>query len=108
VKAGDTYTSAECKAMLGERVEEFYNGFRKCVPQIQFAPPEVQAAVTSWSYNVGLGAACSSTLARYARIMEWGQVCDQLPRWNRAGGRVINGLVNRRAEERRLCLSGLD
>lgn len=107
VKAGDSYTVAECEAMLETRVLEFYEGFKACSPQIEAAPIEVQAAVSSWSYNVGLGAACGSTLARYARAGDWQNVCDQLPRWNRAGGRVWQGLVNRRADERGLCLSGL-
>ncbi|WP_425010648.1 glycoside hydrolase family protein [Paracoccus alkanivorans] len=31
-----------------------------------------------------------------------------LPRWNRAGGKVVQGLVNRRTAEQRLCLSALD
>lgn len=27
--------------------------------------------------------------------------------WNRAGGRVVKGLTNRRVAERKLCLEGL-
>jgi GH24 family phage-related lysozyme (muramidase) len=107
VKPGDSYTVAECEAMLETRVLEFYDGVRACAPQIEAAPVEVQAAVTSWAYNVGVGAACRSTLARHLRAGEWRAACEQLPRWNRAGGRVWQGLVNRRADERRLCMSGL-
>jgi GH24 family phage-related lysozyme (muramidase) len=31
---------------------------------------------------------------------------DQFPRWNRAGGKVWNGLTNRRMAERELFLAG--
>ncbi|SLN36388.1 Lysozyme RrrD [Aquimixticola soesokkakensis] len=107
VRAEDSYTAEECSAMLGARVAEFHGTMLKCVPEMAGAPIEVQAAVTSWSYNVGTGAACGSTLARYLRAGDWRAACDQLPRWNRAGGRIWAGLVNRRADERGLCLSGL-
>ncbi len=33
--------------------------------------------------------------------------CDALLAWNKAGGRVVQGLTNRRQDERRLCLEGL-
>jgi GH24 family phage-related lysozyme (muramidase) len=33
--------------------------------------------------------------------------CEALTWWNKAGGRVYRGLVDRRAEERDLCLEGL-
>ena len=107
VKAGDSYTTDECSDMLEVRVFEFYSGVAACVPTFKDAPVEVQAAVTSWAYNVGLGAACKSTLARRLRARDWREACNQLPRWNRAGGRIWQGLINRRADERGLCLSGL-
>jgi len=30
--------------------------------------------------------------------------CEQLMRWNKAGGQVMQGPDNRRAQERELCL----
>lgn len=108
VKPGDTHTPDECKAMLETRLlEDYYQPVVACAPELAQAPIEVQAAVTSWAYNVGVGAACRSTLARYLRAGEWEAACNELPRWNRAGGRVWKGLANRRADERGLCLSGV-
>lgn len=107
VQRGDTYSDAECLSMLQERWGEFYREMLACVPEMAKAPAEVQAAVTSWSYNVGIGAACKSTLAKHLRRSEWREACNQLPRWRRAGGQVLRGLVNRRADEQALCLSGL-
>nr|WP_254435487.1 glycoside hydrolase family protein [Ruegeria arenilitoris] len=33
--------------------------------------------------------------------------CNKLPRWNRAGRRVIRGLTNRRMSDRTMCLKAL-
>lgn len=107
VQRGDQYSDAECLSMLQERWGGFHRDMIACAPQLADAPVEVQAAVTSWAYNVGTGAACKSTLARHLRKSEWREACNQLPRWRRAGGQVLRGLVNRRADEQRLCLSGL-
>lgn len=107
VGQGDIYTDAQCTQMLEGRWVEFYAGMKSCAPQMTDAPIEVQAAVTSWAYNVGTGAACKSTLARHLRDRDWRAACNQLPRWRRAGGQVLQGLINRRADERVLCLSGL-
>lgn len=108
VRRGDSYSDAECIAMLEDRWVEFYGGMIACAPQMAQAPVEVQAAVTSWAYNVGTGAACRSTLARHLRAGDWRAACEQLPRWNRSGGQVVRGLINRRSDERAICLSGLD
>lgn len=107
VQQGDNYSDAECLGMFKERWAEFHREMLACVPEMAEAPEEVQAAVTSWSYNVGIGAACKSTLAKHLRRSEWREACNQLPRWRRAGGQVLRGLVNRRADEQALCLSGL-
>jgi GH24 family phage-related lysozyme (muramidase) len=109
VKPGDTYTPDECKALLERRlVEDYYLPVVACAPELAQAPVEVQAAITSWTYNVGVGAACGSTLIRKLRAGDLVGACNELPRWNRAGGRVWQGLVNRRADERGLCLSGAE
>ncbi|WP_235891551.1 glycoside hydrolase family protein [Thalassobius litoralis] len=70
-------------------------------------PTQTAAALLSWTYNVGVGAACRSTLVRRLNAAEWGAVCPELSRWTRAGGRVVRGLVNRRAAERADCEAGL-
>ena len=109
VRPGDSYTPEQCADMLEPRlVQDYYLPVATCAPELIEAPVEVQAAVTSWAYNVGVGAACSSTLAKHIRAKDWRGACDQLPRWNRAGGKVWQGLVNRRADERGLCLSGVE
>lgn len=109
VSPGDSYTAEECSNMLEPRlIEDYYQPIVACMEGLREAPIEVQAALTSWAYNVGTGAACRSTLAKHIRSGDYEAACNELPRWNRAGGKVWQGLVNRRADERGLCLSGLD
>src|SRR5690606_24325011 len=104
VQIGKQYRPEECAALLARDVIEaarVLDCFTVPLTEGQ------QTAVTSWAYNVGVSAACGSTLVRLANAgraaAEW---CDQLLRWNRAGGKVVAGLVRRRAEERALCVQG--
>jgi lysozyme len=62
------------------------------------------SAIVSFSYNVGLGALGGSTLLRELNAGHRRAACDQLLRWDRAGGRVFEGLARRRRAERELCL----
>jgi lysozyme len=107
VKMGDVYTVDECKAMLGDALIEFETGMRKCMVHPDSVPDKPYVAFLSFTYNVGVGAFCKSTLARKVNSGDLRGACNELPKWNRAGGRVIRGLTIRRAEERKLCLEGV-
>lgn len=105
VSPGDVYTVAECEGMLDKELRGYAVALGKCLK----APLPEGAAVAflSWSYNVGTGAACRSTLVRKANAGDLFGACDELLRWNRAGGRVVRGLVNRRKAEHGLCIDAL-
>ncbi len=105
VHLGDTATVAQCQAMLGDRLIEFSAGLDRCLTVR--VPDKTYAAFLSWSYNIGTGAACGSTLIKLANAGRLTEACDQLLRWNRAGGVVWPGLTNRRQSERKLCLEGV-
>jgi lysozyme len=59
-------------------------------------------ALTSFVFNVGVGAFTSSTLLKVLNQEAYDQVPAQLLRWTRAGGKVVQGLVNRRNNEIKL------
>lgn len=107
VKMGDRYTVDECKAMLGDALVEFETGMRRCLKAPDQIPDKTYVAFLSLSYNIGQGAFCRSTVARRANAGNLKGACDAMLAWNKAGGRVIQGLVNRRKGERLLCLEGL-
>jgi lysozyme len=106
VQMGDTATKEECEAMLTDRVEQFYAEMAACVP-LDGVPVQTQAAFLSFTYNVGSGAFCKSTMARLIREGNLRAACEELPKWVYGGGKKLPGLVNRRTEERALCLQGL-
>ena len=63
------------------------------------------SSIVSFAFNAGCGNLRTSTLARYAMREQWAEMCDQLPRWDKAGGKPLPGLTSRRAKERKLCLT---
>jgi len=107
VRMGDRATVAECKAMLGTRLVEFETGMRQCLVTPDRLPEPSYAAILSFTYNVGVGAFCSSTLRRKADAGDLRGACDQLLRWDRAAGIRLPGLTKRREAERALCLKGV-
>lgn len=56
-------------------------------------------ALVSFTFNTGKQAFYSSTLRRVLNQGRYDLVPEQLARWNRAGGKVIQGLVKRRNHE---------
>ena len=56
-------------------------------------------ALISFTFNVGKQAFFSSTLRKVLNQGRYDLVPEQLARWNRAGGKVIHGLVKRRNHE---------
>ncbi|POU01190.1 glycoside hydrolase [Escherichia sp. ESNIH1] len=75
-----------------------------CAPVVM--PQPVYDALVSFAFNVGTGAACKSTLVGFIKRQQWRQACDQLPRWVFVNGVRSQGLENRRARERAVCLKG--
>jgi Phage-related lysozyme (muraminidase) len=59
-------------------------------------------ALVSFTFNVGVGAFTGSTLLKVLNQGQYDQVPTQLLRWTRAGGQVVQGLVNRRNNEIKL------
>lgn len=76
-----------------------------CVPVTM--PQQVYDALVSFSFNVGTGAACRSTLVSFLKRQQWWQACDQLTRWVYVNGERSPGLENRRQRERAYCLQGV-
>lgn len=59
-------------------------------------------ALVSFTFNVGGGAFKGSTLLKVLNQKQYDAVPTQLLRWTRAGGQVVQGLLNRRQNEIKL------
>lgn len=98
---GKTYTKAECQALLDKDLNTVA---RQINPYIKVPIPETtRGALYSFVYNVGAGNFKTSTLLRKINQGDIQGACEQLKRWNKAGGVVWKGLITRREIEREVC-----
>lgn len=108
VVPGQRQTDAQCTDRLYAQIADHAMPIVKCVPGLLQPERKQQlAASVSLAYNIGTGGFCKSTVARRFNAKNWRGGCDAFLMWNKAGGRVVRGLDNRRREERQICLTGL-
>lgn len=98
------YTKAECLELLKNSLPRYDAGIRRCIRADM--SPQVEAAVVSLAYNVGVSAVCRSSVVRLLNAGDTRGACNAFMAFTHAGGRVVQGLVNRRTQERALCLKG--
>ena len=103
VKKGDTCTQEEADAFLVADVKWVLTAVERTV-KVPLTSGQ-RAAVNSFIFNCGAGAFRTSTLLRKLNAGDYKGAADEFPRWNKAGGKVIKGLVRRRAAERKVFLS---
>jgi len=103
VGKGDTITPNHAEYCLRHDIEKFEAGVSKALTaettQNQFD------AMVSLAYNIGLGNFTKSTLLRKHNAKCWQCAAAQFGVWRNAGGKVMIGLVRRRAAERELYMS---
>ena len=100
------YSDAECKAMLSDRLADYAGPVLERNPELRGHDSQLVAA-SSLAYNIGVANYRRSSVARLFSAGRWKEACDAFLKWNRAGGRVVKGLDNRRRAERAICLKGL-
>lgn len=107
VRLGERYTRAQCTDALTDRLITYHDYVHQCLPTA-FMGPYAEAAITSFTYNVGKQALCSSTLAKKLNAND-PTACEELKRWVYAGPLRIKlrGLVKRRAKEYAFCVRDL-
>ena len=100
------YSDAECKAMLSDRLADYAGPVLRRNPELRGHDSQLVAA-SSLAYNIGAATYNRSSVARLFSAGRWREACDAFLKWNRAGGREVRGLTNRRKAERAICLNGL-
>jgi len=115
VRKGMVETNAGCDARVAKKMERDYRPYLvKCVANWEKAPLSWRGSMLTLSWNVGVGATCNSMAVRLAREGNYKESCEAATAFNKAGGKVLRGLVNRRemgdaqrAGEAEVCVSGL-
>ena len=97
VQLGDVITKPQAHEMLVEELSEYENYINDMVT-VELSQNQFDAMV-SWVYNLGGGNLKSSTLLKTLNIGNYRGVPEQIMRWNKAGGKVLEGLTRRRQAE---------
>ena len=103
VMKGDTCTEAQAKTYMAHDLKKFEATVNKAVT-VQINQNQFDALV-SLAYNIGTGAFSKSTLVKKLNGNDIRGAADQFDVWVNAGGKRMQGLVNRRAKEKALFLS---
>lgn len=101
VKPGLVITQQQAENLLAADLARFERGVSEMCAGLSLTQGQFDALV-SFAYNLGLGALAGSTLMRLLRAGDVQGAARQFDRWNKAGGKVLPGLVKRRAAERDL------
>lgn len=96
-------TVEQAESLLALDIEYFEKGVRNVVT-VDLTEDQL-GALTSFTYNIGLGNFEKSTLLKKLNAGDIEGAADEFLRWNKSGYKVLNGLTRRREAERNLFLS---
>lgn len=102
-KPGMVISQAEAERLLKIDLADFEQNVTNLV-KVPLNQNQFDALVV-FSYNVGKAALKTSTLLKKLNAGDYLGAADQFLVWNKAGGKVVSGLVRRRDAERTLFLS---
>lgn len=106
VTRGMSITAAEADAILRRDLGQFEQAIMDLV-KVPLTQNQFDALV-SFTFNLGAGNLRSSTLLKKLNAGDYVGAAFEFPKWNKAGGKVLPGLVKRRADESDLFISGQD
>lgn len=96
IKRGTIWTQAQADERLAHHLEKFAAEVRDAIGDAPTTQAQFDALV-SFHYNTG--AIGKATLTKKHKAGDYAGAAAEFARWNRAGGRVLQGLVKRRAAE---------
>ena len=94
---GMRITKAEGEEILKRDLVKYENAVKRAV-KVDVAQQQFDAMV-SLCYNIGPGAFARSSVVKAVNRRQWADAARRFHLWNKAGGRVLPGLVRRRAAE---------
>ena len=97
VEEGDEITQDEAEEMLASELDE-YEGYINDMVECDLEQCQFDALV-AWVYNLGPTNLKSSTMLKRLNSNDLEDVPNQIKRWDKAGGKVLAGLVRRREAE---------
>jgi lysozyme len=109
-KSGDRVTMAHepiSKTQGTELLQREIQHIEQAIEKLIITPLTANqfSALCSLTYNIGSGNLQSSTLRRMINRWDYIGASDEFPKWRRAGGQILRGLVIRREREQDLFLT---
>ena len=98
-------TAEKSRELLKEDIAEAARAVDELVHPKYPLTQHQKAALVSFVFNVGRGNFQNSTMLRLLNTNQIDAAAQQFARWNQAGGKVLRGLVNRRAYEKQMFLT---
>lgn len=92
-------TQAEAESFLAADLQSALASTLRLCPVLATEPDSRLAAIVDFTFNLGAGRLQLSTLRRRVNQRDWDAAARELRRWVYGGGRVLPGLVTRRATE---------
>lgn len=102
VQYGDQCTIEQAKRYMQFDLNRFEQAVSRAV-QVPLRQNQFDALV-SLAYNIGISAFQNSTLLKRLNTLDYLGASQQFDVWIKAGGKTVQGLVNRRAVEKALFL----
>ncbi|MEL6542249.1 MAG: lysozyme [Pseudomonadota bacterium] len=99
---GTVWTQKQCDIRLADDLTRYARDVAEAIGEAPTTQKQFDAMV-SFHYNTG--AIGRATLTKKHVAGDYDGAAEEFKRWNKAGGRVLKGLVRRRAEEARLYRS---
>lgn len=94
----DSVTNEEALDKFGDHLSHFENGVRELLPDIK--EDNKIAALTSFAFNLGLGALGKSELRKMINSDDYmSNIVTEWISWRKAGGKILRGLERRRLAE---------
>lgn len=106
IREGMVWTAAEAEAALRRELSKFERAVDRLVT-VDITQNQRDALI-SFAYNCGEGALKKSTLLKRVNAEDFDAAAREFGKWTRGGGRVLPGLVRRRAAEAALFLEPAD
>lgn len=107
VRSGQKFTKKECDRLFAAAMTRYYGYLIRQVPTVTNYPATFQASQLSIIYNIGEGNYSRSSMKK-AIINDQPRVaCEKMKLYIKANGKVLKGLINRRAAEYKLCMKDL-
>lgn len=106
LELGVRFTDEQCMDQFAKDLSRANRGVHKVihVPMTVYE----EAALTSFTYNVGITNLSKSTLAKDFNSGDIEAGCNELVKWVYSGKKKLKGLEIRREKERQMCLGKME